>query len=137
MKTSILLILSCFLSSGAFAADTVSLYAQGCIPYSENNTLYFNCAKQETIQVEMKDVGQGDQRGDWVKTLQIGSSQLILMVEVQKITSSSGTVTPIVTGTIQSSDGTELVTATDILSSSTSMSLSSLTHYGDKKGFPT
>jgi hypothetical protein len=120
----------------AAATESVSLYAQACLPYIDGDKAYFNCAADENVSIDLKDAGTGVQSGSWSKKVSLGSSMLTVSLKVQKMSLQGGDVITTVEGEIDQGDGVQLVSSDSNLSPDLSVSLRSLIAYGEKKGLP-
>jgi hypothetical protein len=140
MNELFVILVFAFLARSASAAESVSLYAQGCLPYSESDEhgihFNFNCEREERINVVLTDLGSGVEKGEWSKAVQLGTSTFVVLLEVERYAGTGGGSMSVVTGKISQSDGTGLVAVTEALSADLSISVASLTPFGEKKGIP-
>jgi len=136
MKSIFLLFAMMVITRNVFAAESFTLYAQGCHTFWEKAEPKYECAPEENINIELKSSTKTSQEGKWTNQIKLGDTSFIVSLEIKKLTLPNGAVISSITGQINQSDDAPLATMTSHLTEDLSISLASMVPYGEKKSAP-
>lgn len=115
-------------------AETISLYAQACLPYVDRDgSLIFNCDESLKVNLEMIPDSSGELRGNWSRSVQLGDDKFLVEISAFYFKSIKSYY---MTGMILSENGTPIVSTSKSFNPTDQISLTSFQVLGKTHAFP-